>query len=400
MNGLSLGRSNPRQSTFLWTIAALSFLWPAAAFADINAWYELVDSTGPGNGVVNVQQGAAGAPLIIETDDEAGSYEFSIRFVADVDESEAIVSYAVDLIAPNDETVSAVALSFSDVFGFNDTPMLAAGPGVIAERVGQAGSAASGVLVLFEVDLQISEPPAGDVEIFSGIGFFGWITSGGTLVDVVFADADPVEALVSGPVSSTPSIIIRQGQPSQGDDCDADGTSDEEQIAADPSLDCNNNGTLDSCELSDGTSLDCDGNSVPDECDIADGTSPDCNGNSVPDACDISGGTSQDCNSNGVPDECDIATGTSMDANADGIPDECVDTPGGDPVQNPVRTLLAVILDVPSDGWPMMSAIPIALFGILGVPMSVSLFFVELLNLPVRMIIFELLAALLGAGSQ
>ncbi|MCG8404422.1 MAG: hypothetical protein MI923_04395 [Phycisphaerales bacterium] len=414
------GRFNHRFRIIVYAITGLG-LCPAVVSADIDTWYELIDSTGPGAGVVNVQQGQAGAPLIIETDGEPGEYDLTIRFVADIDSSESLVSYAVDLVAPNEETISALSLSPSGSFDVEGFATLGTGPGTIVENASEfniLGTPVEGVVGLFEVVLQLSEPPAGDIEIFSGIGALEWATSSGSPVNVIFADADPLEGTAGEIVSSTPSIIIRQGEAPQGDDCDGDNTPDADQIAADPSLDCNGNDTLDSCEIADGTapdcnqnsvpdecdlssgtSPDCDGNSVPDECDIADGTAADCNSNSVPDACDITGGTSQDCNSNSIPDECDIAAGTSMDADGDGVPDECPDTPGGNPIENPVRTLLAIALDVPSDGWPMMSSIPLALFGVLGIPMSVSLFFVELLNLPVRVILFELLAALFGAGS-
>ncbi|HUN80401.1 MAG TPA: hypothetical protein VMV81_02715, partial [Phycisphaerae bacterium] len=59
----------------------------------------------------------------------------------------------------------------------------------------------------------------------------------------------------------------------------------------------------------------------------------DCNGNGISDADDIAAGTSSDCNCNGVPDECDLADGTLHDADpADGVPDECVHCPPVDVV--------------------------------------------------------------------
>jgi hypothetical protein len=66
-------------------------------------------------------------------------------------------------------------------------------------------------------------------------------------------------------VSSTPSIIIRQGQP---DDCNENGIADAEEIAADPSLDCNLNEVLDECDIADGTSPDCQPDGIPDECQL------------------------------------------------------------------------------------------------------------------------------------
>jgi len=118
-------------------------------------------------------------------------------------------------------------------------------------------------------------------------------------------------------------------------DCDQNATPDE----CDPATDCNTNGIADALDLADGTSADCDSNCVPDECQLAAG---DCNGNGTLDICDLTAGTSLDCNQDGVPDECspdcntnavpddcDIAAGTSHDCNANAVPDECED-PAGD----------------------------------------------------------------------
>ncbi len=49
----------------------------------------------------------------------------------------------------------------------------------------------------------------------------------------------------------------------------------------------------------------------------------DCNANGVPDAEEIASGDAADCNGNQIPDECDVASGTSSDFNGNGIPDEC-----------------------------------------------------------------------------
>ncbi len=128
-------------------------------------------------------------------------------------------------------------------------------------------------------------------------------------------------------------------------DCDHDGVSDADEIAAGTAFDCNGNGIPDECDvltgaaedcngngLADSCETDCNANGVPDDCDIAGGTSQDCNGDGVPDECepDCDGDgvpdacdTFEDCNMNGVPDECDIADGTSYDCNINGIPDEC-----------------------------------------------------------------------------
>ncbi|MCK4660932.1 MAG: hypothetical protein KAV82_15535, partial [Phycisphaerae bacterium] len=85
------------------------------------------------------------------------------------------------------------------------------------------------------------------------------------------------------------------------------------------SADTDANDIPDECEPGE----DCNANGIDDDQDIAAGTSQDCNANTIPDECDIAAGTSQDCQSNGIPDECEIAAGTSQDANSNGVPDEC-----------------------------------------------------------------------------
>ena len=119
-------------------------------------------------------------------------------------------------------------------------------------------------------------------------------------------------------------------------DCNGNGTSNSEDIAAGTSDDCNDNAVPDECEDS---GVDCNGNGIWDVCDIIAGTGSDCNGNGTLDECDITGGSSADCDADGTPDECedtsadcnhnglwdscDIAEGSSEDVNVDGFPDEC-----------------------------------------------------------------------------
>jgi hypothetical protein len=127
-------------------------------------------------------------------------------------------------------------------------------------------------------------------------------------------------------------------------DCDADGISDECDIAScagDPACaDCNANAIPDGCDIAacagDSACGDCNANAVPDACDIADGTSADCNGNGLPDECEIAhcapnDPSCQDCNGNNVLDECDIARGTSTDNDGNGVPDDCYPSPTADP---------------------------------------------------------------------
>jgi hypothetical protein len=107
-----------------------------------------------------------------------------------------------------------------------------------------------------------------------------------------------------------------------GNDCNSNGISDSQEIAAGLALDCNSNSVPDSCDIAAGSAPDCNGNGRPDTCDIASGLALDCNINGIPDACDIAGGVVPDCDGNGRPDACDIASGVT-DCNSDGILDAC-----------------------------------------------------------------------------
>lgn len=53
---------------------------------------------------------------------------------------------------------------------------------------------------------------------------------------------------------------------------------------------------------------------------------PDCDGDGVSDADEIAAGA-PDCNANGVPDDCDLADATSRDTDFNGVPDDCQDLP-------------------------------------------------------------------------
>jgi len=149
-------------------------------------------------------------------------------------------------------------------------------------------------------------------------------------------------------VPAGPQRFSLCASPALARDCDADGISDADEIAAQPDLDCpaapnglldacepdcNDNGVADSCDIALGTSgdcnengladeceSDCNGNDVPDDCDLRDGFSADCDVNGVPDECD------PDCNANGLPDGCEIVDGIAADCDLNGVPDECQDT--------------------------------------------------------------------------
>ncbi len=433
-------------------------LWGAASPArgQIDAWYELVDSSGPGEGVVSVQQGAAGTPLVITTDDDAGAYNFTIRFVVSVDPLDPIIAYAVDLVAPDSSIVSTSSLTFLNTFKLDDIPIFSTGPGPILEGAAQLNifDSLSGEIELFEFEMSVSEPPIEDVAVFSEIGPLVWSTTAGGSINILFADSEPIDGAVADLISTTPSIVIRRGQGDGGPDCNDNQIPDDEEIAADPSIDCNDNGVPDECdvldgtspdcnddgfpdecdvadgasrdcndngvpdecELADGTAADCDDNGNPDECDLAEGLGLDCNENDVPDDCDLADGVSGDCNANGTPDECDIAAGVeadcnenafpdacdvsdgaSQDANSDGIPDECAEEegeeeepPAGGAERPVLRRILGILFNVPADGGPTVSSLPMRLLGEWGMGMSLRLMFMEWMDLPVRMILFEL----------
>lgn len=82
-------------------------------------------------------------------------------------------------------------------------------------------------------------------------------------------------------------------------DCDGDGISDGDAIAA-GAADCNANGVPDSCE----PLADCDANGVVDLCAILEGTVADCNLNLIPDSCEIAAGG--DANGDGFLDDCQL----------------------------------------------------------------------------------------------
>ncbi len=92
-------------------------------------------------------------------------------------------------------------------------------------------------------------------------------------------------------------------------DCDRDGQSDADEIAA-GALDCNSNGVPDSCDVTS-SAFDCNENDLVDFCEIAADPSSDCNFNGALDSCDLAAGTSTDLDNNTRPDECEFIVGGS-----------------------------------------------------------------------------------------
>jgi hypothetical protein len=136
-------------------------------------------------------------------------------------------------------------------------------------------------------------------------------------------------------------------------DCDGDGISDADEIAAgapdrygpgtcipdgvpdvcQPEPDCDGDGLPDRCERG---YTDCNQDGIPDQCQ------PDCDGDGIADVCEILGGAfdlygpgtcvpdgvpdvcqpEADCDNDGFPDRCEIAAG-APDADQNGVPDNC-----------------------------------------------------------------------------
>lgn len=110
---------------------------------------------------------------------------------------------------------------------------------------------------------------------------FGWMVSPwGNAAETAAADQPlqtqqaPCEALPAttfipgGPQGLDADLAFALFSGCADDDCDCDGISDAEAIAAGFAADCNGNGVPDSCEIAFGLATDCDGDGVPDECQM------------------------------------------------------------------------------------------------------------------------------------
>ena len=118
-------------------------------------------------------------------------------------------------------------------------------------------------------------------------------------------------------------------------DCDGDGVTDAEEIAA-GAADVDGDGIPDACQ-------DCDGDGVLDSLAIAQGIAADMDQNGTPDACQ------QDCNGNGLPDSLDISSGASVDAYGNGVPDECEPDCDGNGISDLTDIQLDMSLDINRD---------------------------------------------------
>ncbi len=416
---------------------------PAAVRADVVAAYELTDpAVVPGGGVVAVTQGAPGQPLEITLDNTPGDHTIKILFAADVDVATALYGYAIELTTEAD-TVEATALDYRGPFDFDFPADFFAGPGTLVDEASQGTfSPQSGMMDLFEFTLVVSVPTA-EIQISSVIGDNEWASTADPFT-ITIGDSDPLDNTPAGQVTSTPSIIIRTFV-APPVDCNTNTIPDADEIAAQPILDCNTSGTLDSCEIAGGAAdcnangvldscepaagatdcnangildscdlsagaADCDANGVPDSCDLAAGTSTDCDWNGVLDRCEIASGAALDCNTNGRPDRCDVAGGQSADSNTNGVPDECESVASaqeqtqdqdGQPSRvvdrQSLRSYLAILFGIPGEGGLSLSDLPVSFLGPLGIPLSILLEGLEIMNYPTRIVIFEFSYALLDA---
>ncbi|MCB0338212.1 MAG: hypothetical protein KDD53_01345, partial [Bdellovibrionales bacterium] len=126
-------------------------------------------------------------------------------------------------------------------------------------------------------------------------------------------------------------------------DCNGNGISDVNEIAA-GAPDCNLNFTPDSCDITANPSLDLNQNGQIDSCEPP----PDCDGNGISDEDEIAAGA-WDCNSNGIPDSCDIASDPALDNQSgfasDGIIDICQGLVRWEKPVNPVLGIQGAVIE-------------------------------------------------------
>ena len=219
-----------------WGACAVIALLASAARADVDVWFELTKSSGPGNGIVSVDEGAAGKALTITTDQAPGTYEITITLMADVPADEALYGWSLDLISPTAANVAVTSLTYLGDFDFDLPVTIGGGPGQIIDDASQIvfANLQSGTLELAEFVLTIDHPPADDVQLFCGIGADNWAGLVSP-INIRYGDADPLDGETADLVAGTPSIIIKPFSPppppSTGACCHADGSCTAETAA-------------------------------------------------------------------------------------------------------------------------------------------------------------------------
>ena len=400
----------------LATTIAVVLLGPTAVRGDVNVWFEVTASNGPGTGLVSVEQGSVGQPLVITTDQVTGTYQITITMMAEVPDDEALYGYSLDLISPTASNVAVTSLTYLGDFDFDLPINVAASPGKIIDDASQIvfANLQSGTLELLEFVLTIDRPPSDDVELFCGIGESNWAGLVSP-IQIRYADSDPLDGEEADLVSNKPSIIIKQiipppPPPATGACCHADGACSLE--------------TASSCELIGGASYKGDST----DCATADCPQPApptgacCH---VEGACSIETsascgviagatyrGNGTDCQSANCPQPQPDANDQSSnlaDQNADQQlpPDLTGPTPPTDDQPSPIpnhvdrnqlRARLAGLFGLPIEGNEMMSLWPVKTFGFLGINASLVLGVQDLISMPARLFLYEITFAILDAN--
>lgn len=326
---------------WVWMIVLVT---ASAARADIDAWYELTSSTGPiGTGVVSIQQGTAGQQLIITTDTTPGIYTFTIKLLCDVDLTDALYGYSVDVIAPASANTGVTDLALIGPFDAEIPYTLGAGPGILVDDASQFSffSPPNGPLELFEFTLTVDQSLPVDVELFSGIGIFNWGSANPPSI-IRFADSDPLDGEVADLVTNRPSIVIRQFQTPPVDPPPVDPPPVDPPPVNPPPVE-------------------------PPPIDPPVDEPPPVNP---------------------VPT---VETGTQSDSSQNAI------TPPKVVKRSDLRKTLAMLFNVPMDGMEPMSTWPSRVLGYAGLNLSILWGIGDLAGLPWRMIMFDLTYALLDA---
>jgi glucose/arabinose dehydrogenase len=92
-----------------------------------------------------------------------------------------------------------------------------------------------------------------------------------------FGEADEQDVLERGAI-----LRLKYKQPEAPPDCDGDGVSDSEELAADASRDCTFNGLPDECDIAAGREADCDLDGEPDRCQVTQPLSMDFDDGAAP----------------------------------------------------------------------------------------------------------------------
>lgn len=377
----------------------------ARADADIDVWYELISSSGPGAGVVSFSQGGPGQPLVITTDSLPGLYQLTIRMAADVPEEEALYAFSADLIAPSAAYVAVTSLEFIGPFQIDEPYALGTGPGTIIDDASELtfGPTPSGTMELIEFVLTVDRTTAAggaDITLFSGIGAYDWASIlPPTMLRI--ADSDPMEGETADLVTNTPSIVIKQfvAPPPAIGACCVNGQTCLANVTEAACVQQGgmwqgaNSGGCENCLALPATGACC-----------FNGTT--CTAGLTQAACVSQGGAWQGDGSAGcancptlpkpsteqdqtsTPTTEDQTTAQSQDQTSDSGPAQSVD-------RHQLRHDLAVIFAIPFEDVHPVAILPVKFLGIFGLNASVVLGITDFYALPLRWLAFELTFSIL-----